>query len=159
MNQSLQDTQNHIAKVEGYLSLCADLLRIRATNHDASKLQEPELSGYAGMSDALKGLTYGTPEHRAAFAPFKEIIKHHYENNSHHPEHWPNGVADMSLLDVIEMLCDWRAASERGGGDFSESVAVSVKRFGIDEQLASILMNTAREIGWVALPHVQGAPT
>ena len=148
IHDSTKDTINHIAKVEGYLSLCADLLRIRATHHDASKLEEPELSGYAGLSDALKGLTYGTPEYRAAFAPFKEIIKHHYQYNSHHPEHWPDGVACMSLLDVVEMICDWKAANERGNNSFSESITISVQRFGVNEQLASILKNTARELGW-----------
>jgi len=147
--KSVQDTRKHIARVEGYLSLCADLLRGRAARHDASKLQEPELSGYAGLSDALQGLQYGTPEHRAAFAPFKAIIQHHYEHNSHHPEYWPDGVDDMSLLDVIEMLCDWKAASERGNGDFAESIRVSMERFKISDQLAAILLNTATEIGWV----------
>lgn len=149
MYDSTRDTLDHIAKVEGYLSLIADLLRIRAATHDASKLEEPELSGYAGLSDALKGLTYSTPEHRAAFAPFKPIIKHHYEHNSHHPEHWPEGVDNMSLLDVIEMTADWKAASERGNGDFTESIRVSVERFKIDAQLANILINTAIELGWI----------
>jgi hypothetical protein len=147
--ESMKDTLSHIAKVEGYLSLCADLLYGRAKQHDASKLEEPERSGYAGLTQALQGLTYGTPEHRAAFAPFKPIIQHHYEANTHHPEHWPNGVDDMSLLDVIEMLCDWKAASERGKGDFADSIRVSVERFKIDGQLAAILVNTAREIGWI----------
>ena len=149
MNNSERDTIDHIAKVEGYLSLCADLLRVRAITHDASKLQEPELSGYAGLSDALQGLTYGTPEHRAAFAPFKAIIAHHYEHNSHHPEHYTGGINDMNLLDVIEMLCDWKAASERGKGAFADSIRASVERFGIDGQLAGILTNTARQIGWI----------
>jgi hypothetical protein len=149
MNDSTKDTNDHIAKVEGYLSLIADLLRIRATVHDASKLQEPELSGYAGLSEALKGLTYGTPEHRAAFAPFKDIIKHHYAHNSHHPEHYPGGINDMSLLDVVEMLCDWKAASERNGGDFGASIKISCQRFGIDPQIGLIFANTAKDLGWI----------
>jgi hypothetical protein len=148
-NNSRQDTLDHIAKVEGYLSLIAHELRARGAAHDASKLQEPELSGYAGLSEALQGLTYGTDEYRAAFAPFKGIIKHHYEHNRHHPECWPGGVNDMSLLDIIEMLCDWKAASERGGGDFAESIRVSCKRFGIDPQLGLIFANTAKDLGWI----------
>ena len=149
LQESTLDTLNHIAKVEGYLSLCSDLLRGRAARHDASKLQEPERSGYAGLTQALKGLHYGTPEHRAAFVPFKTIIAHHYEHNSHHPEHYDNGVDGMSLLDVIEMLCDWKAASERTGDEFATSIHLCVERFRIGKQLATILVNTATELGWM----------
>lgn len=152
MNSTIQDTLNHIAQVAQHLNHCAVNLLDRATFHDASKLKEPELSGYAGLADALKGLEYGTPEYRAAFAPFKEIIKHHYEHNSHHPEHYQNGVEGMSLFDVVEMLCDWKAASERGGSDFNQSMHVSTQRFGIDHQLQRILLNTAIELGWVDRP-------
>lgn len=144
-----QDTVDHIKKVqENLFAVTSNLVR-RANVHDASKLEEPERFGYQGLSEALKGLTYGTPEHRAAFAPFKDIIKHHYAHNSHHPEHWHLGVTDMSILDIVEMLADWRAANDRTGGDFGHSIQVSVSRFNISEQLHAILINTARELGWL----------
>ena len=92
MSDSQRDTKEHIKKVRDNLFIIRHRLERRANIHDASKLEEPELSGYEGLSQALKGLTYGTPEHRAAFAPYKEIIQHHYANNSHHPEYWPNGI-------------------------------------------------------------------
>ena len=150
MSDSQRDTENHIHKVRDNLYMIEANLSRRANVHDASKLEEPELSGYEGLSQALRGLTYGTPEHRAAFAPFKEIIQHHYANNSHHPEYWRNGIDDMSLLDIMEMIADWRAANDRSGGDFYQSIDVSARRFGIDEQLARILLNTAVELGWIA---------
>lgn len=149
MTESQADTINHIAKVQYNLSKVIYNLNDRRTVHDRSKLEEPELSGYEGLTQALKGLTYGTPEHRAAFAPYKEIIQHHYAANRHHPEHWHLGVTDMSLLDIIEMLADWKAANDRNGGDFGHSIQVSVSRFGISEQLHAILINTAKELGWL----------
>ena len=149
MTKSEQDTREHIEKVRDNLNDALHNLTRRAVVHDATKLVEPELSGYQGLSDAFQGLTYGTPEHRAAFAPFKEIIAHHYAHNRHHPEYWPNGVTDMSLLDIIEMLADWKAANDRNGGDFGHSIQVSVSRFGISEQLHAILINTAKELGWL----------
>lgn len=149
MTESQKDTINHIAKVQSNLSTVIYNLNDRRTMHDRSKLEEPELSGYEGLSQALKGLTYGTPEHRAAFAPYKEIIQHHYASNRHHPEHWQMGVTDMSLLDIIEMLADWKAANDRNGGDFGHSIQVSVSRFRISEQLHAILINTAKELGWL----------
>ncbi len=149
MTESQIDTINHIAKVQSNLSKAIYNLNDRRTVHDRSKLEEPELSGYEGLTQALKGLTYGTPEHRAAFAPYKEIIQHHYAANRHHPEHWQMGVTDMSLLDIIEMLADWKAANDRNGGDFGHSIQVSVNRFRISEQLHAILINTAKELGWL----------
>lgn len=149
MTGSQLDTLTHINNVRNNLDKTVQNLRQRTLEHDASKLEEPELSGYEGLSQALKGLTYGTPEHRAAFAPYKEIIRHHYACNRHHPEHWQLGVTDMSLLDIIEMLCDWKAANDRSGGDFGHSIQVSVSRFGISEQLHAIIINTAKELGWL----------
>lgn len=149
MTESQIDTINHIGKVQSNLSKAIYNLNDRKDMHDRSKLEEPELSGYEGLTQALKGLTYGTPEHRAAFAPFKEIIQHHYASNQHHPEHWHLGVTDMSLLDIIEMLADWKAANDRNNGDFGHSIQVSVSRFNISEQLHAILINTAKELGWL----------
>jgi hypothetical protein len=149
MTESQRDTREHIARVQVNIDQAVENLAERAIAHDLSKLEEPELSGYEGLSQALKGLTYGTPEHRAAFAPYKEIIQHHYASNRHHPEHWQMGVTDMSLLDIIEMLADWKAANDRNGGDFGHSIQVSVNRFRISEQLHAILINTAKELGWL----------
>jgi hypothetical protein len=149
MTESQKDTIDHVAKVQFNLSTVICNLHERSTVHDRSKFEEPELSGYEGLAQTLKGLTYGTPEHRSAFAPFKPIIRHHYDHNRHHPEHWQLGVTDMSLLDIIEMLCDWKAAHDRNGGDFGHSIQVSVSRFNISEQLHAILINTAKEMGWL----------
>jgi len=86
MTESQRDTREHIARVQVNIDQAVENLAERAIAHDLSKLEEPELSGYEGLSQALKGLTYGTPEHRAAFAPYKEIIQHHYASNRHHQQ-------------------------------------------------------------------------
>lgn len=76
-------------------------------------------------------------------------MQHHYTHNSHHPEHFANGVSGMSLLDVMEMFCDWKAASEQHkNGSIERSIHINRERFGFSEQLASILENTWRELGW-----------
>lgn len=74
--------------------------------------------------------------HKAALAEGKPTIAHHYAANDHHPEHWPNGVNDMSLLSILEMLCDWKAASERTKqGSIQQSLPINKERFGISDQL------------------------
>lgn len=146
---SRQDTLDHIAKVQARMHEVRAQLALRAVRHDASKLEEPEKSGYDRLVTRLADVEYGTDEYRAALAEAKDTIAYHYEHNSHHPEHWPNGIAGMSLLDAIEMLCDWKAASERTrAGSIMQSLAHNRERFGIDDQLFAILQNTVKELGW-----------
>ena len=60
------------------------------------------------------------------------------------------GVSGMSLLDVLEMLCDWKAAGERhNNGSIQKSLEINQKRFHIGVQLQRILENTAKEMGWM----------
>lgn len=149
MADSREDTLEHIRKVEARMGVVLHELRIRAENHDMSKLWEPEKSGYDQLTADLKDIVYGTDEYRAALAAAKPVIDHHYAHNSHHPEHYMDGINGMSLLDIIEMLCDWKAASERTKqGSITESLAHNKQRFHISDQLAEILWNTVQELGW-----------
>lgn len=146
--KSLIDTINHIQLVQKFLTEIINRLEYRLLLHDDSKLNEPELSGYAGLSDALKGLEYGSPEYRAAFEPFKPIIKHHYLHNDHHPEHFQNGINDMDLIQIIEMLADWKAASTRNSDTLKATLGKTLERFGIDGQLSIIIRTTVDVLGW-----------
>lgn len=149
MYDSAADTLKHINLVQIRIAEMAIELDKRGDRHDASKLVEPEKSGYDSLSAQLKDLVYGSDEYRAALVAAKPVIDHHYAHNSHHPEHYPNGIAGMSLLDIVEMLCDWKAASERTKqGSIAASLAHNKVRFGIDDQLAAILENTVRELRW-----------
>jgi hypothetical protein len=146
---SSRDTRDHIHNVQSRLAEISNRLSYRGLVHDASKLEEPEKSGFDVLTFKLATLVYGSDEYRAALEEGKPTIAHHYAVNTHHPEHWPNGVAGMSLLDVIEMLADWKAASERTKqGSIAQSLPVNRERFGIDDQLYAILENTVRELGW-----------
>jgi hypothetical protein len=151
MADSTQDTLDHISKVQARIAEIQANLDDRAALHDASKLKEPEKSGFDVLSGQLASLVYGSPEYRAALKEGKPTIEHHYRHplNLHHPEHWPNGINDMSLIDIVEMLCDWKAASERTKqGSIAASLTHNKERFVIDDQLAAILENTVRELGW-----------
>ena len=77
-----------------------------------------------------------------------EALKHHYEVNSHHPEHFDNGINDMTIIDVIEMLCDWCAATDRHeDGDIIQSIKHNTGRFELGDVLSNILLNTVRSYG------------
>jgi hypothetical protein len=146
---SRPDTIDHIGRVRELIWDVWDDLRDRALDHDASKLVEPEKSVFDRVTPKLRDMTYGSDEYKASLAEMGEALQHHYAHNSHHPEHWPNGIRDMSLLDLIEMLCDWKAATERhADGDIVSSIDKNAERFGYCDWIQSIFHNTAREMGW-----------
>jgi hypothetical protein len=49
----------------------------------------------------------------------------------------------MNLVDIIEMLCDWKAATLRhADGNLLKSIEINKKRFKMSDELESILLNT-----------------
>lgn len=138
------DTFRHIERVRNLLNACVvDLLK-RAENHDQSKLESPEVAAFTEYTPKLATCTYGSDEYKVYLAAIKPALDHHYANNSHHPEHYKNGVDDMNLLDIVEMLCDWKAASERhNDGNIRKSIEINANRFGLSPQMVKILENTA----------------
>jgi len=51
----------------------------------------------------------------------------------------------MNLFDIVEMFCDWKAASERQhNGNLLTSISKNANRFGLSPQLVNIFENTAR---------------
>lgn len=146
---SKADTLEHIGHVRNFLGEMAAGLIERARKHDLSKLEDPEKAAFDIATPKLKSLVYGSEEYKQSLADLGPALQHHYAANSHHPEHYKNGVAGMDLLDLVEMLCDWKAASMRTkGGSIADSLDVSGKRFSLDPQLISILRNTAERLGW-----------
>ena len=108
-----KETLKHIDKVRLNLLKIITALQFRAWNHDHSKLEEPEAKGFDKVTKALKELTYGSDEYTEQLKEMKPFLDHHYANNRHHPECFKNGIVDMDLIDICEMLMDWWAATER----------------------------------------------
>lgn len=145
-----QETRDHIEAVRRALHGAQAELSRRALTHDRSKLREPERSGFQAMTadTRLKELTYGSDEYRAVLREHTPTITHHYDKNDHHPEHFPDGIAGMSLLSLLEMLCDWKASAGRmKDGDLLRSIEINQARFGYSDELRAILTNTATELG------------
>ena len=138
-------TIEHINRVRHYIRFFTDKLTDRAEKHDASKNEEPEVSIFAEHTDKLKTLEYGSEEYKAELDALAPALDHHYAVNKHHPQHYPEGIEGMNLLDVCEMLCDWKASSERmKNGNLLKSIETNAERFHIDKQLTQILVNTAK---------------
>lgn len=141
------DTVKHIHVVRGNLYRVIQELDERARRHDQSKLESPEQEIFGETYEELGKTEYGTDAYEKLLERVKPAIDHHYANNRHHPEHWPNGINDMTLLDLIEMLCDWKAATARNkNGNIRKSVEHNSTRFNMSPQLKQIFENTVREL-------------
>lgn len=144
---STSDTLKHIKRINELLIMtCTELLR-RGTVHDNSKLVAPEKELFDELTYRLSGCTYGSEEYLGFLSELKPALDHHYGHNSHHPEHYKNGINDFDLFDLVEMFCDWKAASERhNDGNIHKSIEINAKRFEMSEQLTSIFSNTAKRL-------------
>lgn len=143
---SKADTEEHINRVGSYLMNCIMELDHKAEMHDYDKIHdETEKLLFDEYTPKLKHCTYGSEEYKSFLKGLKPALDIHYANNRHHPEHFENGIRDMNLLDVLEMICDWKASSERhADGDIFKSIEINQKRFGYSDDLKSILRNTAK---------------
>lgn len=141
------ETIKHIHEVSASLSEFASELLNRGKHHDKSKLESPEREIFANKHSELANTEYGTPEYKSLLEGVRPAIEHHYAKNRHHPQHWPNGINDMTLVDLVEMLCDWKAATKRNkNGNIRKSIEINAQKFNISPQLKQIFENTVREM-------------
>ena len=139
------ETIKHIESVRKYLDICMMELLKRGSEHDGLKLKSPEAEIFIEYTPKLAESEYGSDEYKKNLEQMKIALDHHYENYRHHPEHFENGINDMNLIDIIEMFCDWKAATLRHeNGNLLKSIEINSNRFKYDEQLKQIFINTAK---------------
>lgn len=143
-------TLEHIKQVNQYMLDVAKQIIDRAIIHDASKLVSPEKEGFDNLDDEYRKLPYGSDEFFAVRAKALPAIDHHHANNRHHVEYHKNGVMDMNLLDIIEMLVDWKAATDRNpNGDFKYNMSKNFELFNIPKDIQQIMMNTVIDLKFI----------
>lgn len=136
-------TMRHIARVQELMMMFMKVMMDRSVNHDQSKLEKPEVELFTEFTPKLAGCTYGSEEYEGFRKAMQPALDHHYANNRHHPEHFKNGIDDMNLIDLVEMFCDWKAASERhNDGNIRKSIEINSTRFNMNPQLVKIFENT-----------------
>lgn len=147
IQKSRDESTEHITRIGKIIDNLKDLLNWRAKYHDYSKLRSPELSGFAEYGPKLKTMEYMSNEYKQCLSDMKPFLDHHYSSNRHHPEYHKNGISDMSLIDILEMLSDWKASVERSkNGDIFKSLEINTKRFNIPTEISNMMKNTLREM-------------
>ncbi len=141
--ETMCDTYRHKQNVSKFISFILHDLIIRSIYHDDSKLESPEVDIFTEYTPKLANSTYGSDEYNQFLKEMKPALDSHYADNPHHPEHYGNGIKDMDLVDLIEMICDWKAATLRhNDGDICKSIEINQKRFGYGDELKQIFKNT-----------------
>lgn len=117
-----QRTWEHIGRVRRCLNLLGEVtpyteqLRQRAETHDLSKFEPAERLGYIWITEYYRHIRRGIKyEYPAGIKPLADAAKHHhYHTNRHHIE-FHASPADMTDVDLMELVCDWTAMAEEYG--------------------------------------------
>ena len=148
MPDSRVATLEHIGHVTDRIIEIIDKLVIRSNEHDKSKLGPIEKPYFDILQD-MSDIEFGSEAYGKMLMSATPGIEHHYSVNDHHPEYYENGIRGMSLLAMLEMLADWKAASIRNKDpDFRHSMFVCKERFHIPDALFNALDKTVSELGW-----------
>lgn len=146
---SSKDTLLHKRRINELLLLAAKEIMERVVKHDNSKLESPEKEYFDEYTPKIGKSTYGSEEYNEFLKGLKVALDHHYENNTHHPEHYENGVNGFDLFDLIEMFFDWKASTERHeDGNIYKSIEINKNRFNLSEQIVDIFNNTAKRLNY-----------
>ena len=136
------DTLAHQKNVGKCMMDVAYNIMLRAMKHDESKMSEDEKPYYVNPVYRLNTgeVEYGSDEYKTLTAEMGKGWEHHATHNDHHPEFFnaDDPLSAMNFIQLIEMLCDWKAASMRRGND----PLLPLDRFDIDRRLKSIFKNT-----------------
>lgn len=143
MYDSAVDTSAHKAVVKRVGELLVEELNRRIAQHDLSKYDEPERSCYDKYIPMLREAKYGSKEYYEIREKMqKEGLDHHYQVNRHHPEHFKDGIRDMTIVDLVEYFIDTYSASTKSDTPYSEGVKKNADHHKLPDELVQIFINT-----------------
>ncbi|SRR5258707_576785 len=147
-SEFIKDLVQHKAWVAENMQVAANDLFRRAAIHDNSKFEPEEFELYDKVFPELQKHAYGSPELKAAYKRLGPALQHHLMVNDHHPEYFEfeiegsRGINQMNLIQLIEMVCDWMAASRRSQTGIAKGLEINKERYGISDQLFEIIKHT-----------------
>jgi hypothetical protein len=146
----LCDAILHVSEVSENMEAIAGELRRRGIAHDRTKFQALEFDAFVSTREKFKKANYGTPEYQECVELVRPAVDHHHKNNRHHTDFHPNGVNDMTLMDLAEMIADWKAAARRSPDrKLEDTLDYAFDKYGIGQQLGGVLRNSLVALGWI----------
>lgn len=132
----LRDVTYGSAEYENFRKLMAPALE----HHYANNRHHPE--HFPKYSDHLTLALQHLLKHMQGDPSIPAMV---YQRIEHDLEVAESSINNMNIIDVLEMLCDWKASSERhNDGNIIKSIHINTDRFKISPQLARILENTVK---------------
>jgi hypothetical protein len=129
----------HKAWVTFYIfSIIARLFK-RAFLHDMSKLYIDEIRGFSQFVDNYGSCNYDSPQYNERKKLLADTLALHYQRNSHHPEHYGD-IRMMNIIDVVEMVCDWKAAVHYNHGSVKASLQAQKARYKLEGQMLKYII-------------------
>lgn len=143
---STKDADAHRSIVKEVGEKLVDELKERIKEHDKSKYDDPERACYDKFIPQLKEAKYGSKEYYEIRENMqKEGLDHHYQVNRHHPEHFKNGIEDMTIIDLMEYFIDTYSASKKSDTSYAEGLKANASKHKLPDTLVKILGNTVDE--------------
>jgi len=134
-----EDIAKMLAKFAGEISY-------RSAIHDNSKFDTDEFNACSENVNEFGKHEFDSPGERELRLRLSDAFSSHRKKNRHHPEHFDNGIDGMNLIDLLEMVADWRSASNRNAGDsIRKSLPIVQEKYKISPQLMNVLTNTIRD--------------
>lgn len=145
-----QTIATHQLHVSNNMKRIANELRRRGVRHDNSK--------FSGIEATIGGMYHDDYNKINVLCPHKSDVENyaektkaasteHYKLNDHHVEHFENGLSDMNLIQLTELICDNVAHFKERGYAPTEcvyEVGVLFKSHGASDDIISIMKNTVQ---------------
>jgi hypothetical protein len=137
-------TLEHISHVRTYLFRILSLIQLRAADHDQSMLQPTEKEQLDEIVPLLAETEAGSQENKDLLDRLRPALDSHHKANSHHIEHYGN-LNGMDLVDLIEWLCDQKAASHKDKNpDVYKRLLYYYQKYDFPPQLMDMINNTVK---------------
>src|SRR5262249_44049812 len=123
-------------------------LEARARVHDLSKYSDRERLGYIWLTWMYEqqGKRFEVPNGVADLV--EQSLRTHRERNAHHPEAH-RSPDTMSVLDLVEMVCDWTAIAQENEGDGGSArvwAERNISRWGFSRSTRTFIFLTIDEL-------------
>ena len=148
--ETLTDILLHISRVQENLSQIRAILEVRGIAHDRTKFLAIEFDAFVKAQPKFKEANYDSPEYQECVDMIRPSIDHHHANNRHHIAFYKKGFSDMNLLDILEMLADWEAASRRNLDlPFADSLPKAFEKYSIPSNVQRHIVATLKYLKWI----------